>query len=198
MNREIKFRVYDEDLTIYKEFPKYGVSKNGKVYSFDYNHSGKCKEIHQYKDKDGYFYVYLMVDGKRYKRLVHRMILSSFISNPENKPQVNHINGIRNDNRLENLEWVTAKDNALHSYRSNGRKQTIKQRKLASDRFTGINNPKSKINFEIVCEIRKDRKLGMFLKDISKKYNISISQCSQICNNKFWKVIGNVWENEVD
>jgi len=52
----------------------------------------------------------------------HVLVAKSFIPNPDNKPQVNHINGIRHDNRIENLEWVTASENVRHGFSSNGRK----------------------------------------------------------------------------
>lgn len=186
MNREIK-----GNWAIYKEFPKYGVNKSGQVCSFDYNHTRKLKIIKQYKDRDGYKYVFLIVDNKRYKRLVHRMVLTTFIPNLENKPQVNHINGTRDDNRLENLEWCTAKENVIHSYKINNKKTSDLSRKKASERFSKTNNPKAKITQTIAEKIRRDRKRGCLLKEIAKKYNLSISQCSCICKNKFWNICDN-------
>ncbi len=65
----------------------------------------------------GYCYVSLRKNNKNCRIAVHRLLLETFSSNPENKPFVNHKNGIRNDNRLENLEWCTQQENILHSYR---------------------------------------------------------------------------------
>lgn len=180
MERVIKFRLWEE-------FPKYEVGDNGSIWSLNYNNTQQRHEIKQHIDKYGYKYVVLVVDGKRYKRLVHRMVAISFIENPENKPQVNHVDGNKINNIVENLEWNTARENVIHSYASNLKRTTEKQKLVASIRYSGTNNPKCKLTKEIVSEIRKLRGEGNTLDELSVRYNISKSQVSSICTFKTWK-----------
>lgn len=66
-------------------------------------------------DRRGYLRLRVTLDRKKYVYKVHRLVASAFIENPEGKPQVNHINGIKTDNRACNLEWVCNKENAHHA-----------------------------------------------------------------------------------
>lgn len=100
----------------------YQVSNKGNVKSLIYKRqNGNASILKLVTKNNGYIQVTLVKD--EYKSIqVHRLVAQMFIPNPENKPQVNHINGIRNDNRVENLEWVTASENQIHSHRILGNK----------------------------------------------------------------------------
>jgi len=64
----------------------------------------------------GYCVINLFKDNKSHYKRVHRLVAEAFIPNPNKKPCVNHINGIKTDNRIENLEWCTHSENEIHSY----------------------------------------------------------------------------------
>ena len=110
-----------------KDYKGYFISDDGKVYcnlgrgNRDKNKTVDLYEIKPRLTKNGYERVYARQTStnKRKDLYVHRLVAEYFIPNPNNKKYVNHINCIRNDNRVENLEWVTAKENTDYTIKNN-------------------------------------------------------------------------------
>jgi hypothetical protein len=93
----------------YEDF--YKVSSSGLVWRI-----GKSKCLKQHKDRHGYLYVTLCVNGKPAKKYVHRLVADTFIVGGSDLLQVNHIDGVKSNNVYLNLEWVTAKENIRHAF----------------------------------------------------------------------------------
>lgn len=93
----------------------YEISSLGKFKSSKY---GRKTILTQQIGTTGYFHVFLSVKSKVKIIKTHRLVAKAFIPNPQNKPQVNHKDGNKLNNRLSNLEWVTHKENAEHAYKS--------------------------------------------------------------------------------
>ena len=119
---------------IWKEIPgfdgAYQISNFGNVRSCDRmiyykkgNPSAPCKHeksrtINQHKSNSGYYRVGLRKNTIRKFYSVHRLVAQTFLDNPDNKPQVNHIDGNRENNRVDNLEWVTSSENINHAFQT--------------------------------------------------------------------------------
>ena len=116
------------------------------------------------KYRGNYKLIILSKYGNRILR-VHRLVAKTFIPNPLNKPEVNHINGDKTDNRVENLEWVTRKENTIHMYKTG---------------LGGGKTYKSKLTDENVIEIKELLKKGLLHKEIALKFNVSQTTISLI------------------
>lgn len=148
----------------------YQISNLGRVKSLKRNILLKKK-----KEKTGYNSVYLFKNGIGKYWRVHRLVCVSFIPNPNNYPIINHINGIKDDNKLDNLEWCTVSYNTKDAY---DKKYIIPKK--------GAEKKNSKLTDEQVLIIRNTNKTQ---KEISIIYNISKSLVSLIKNKKRWSHI---------
>lgn len=110
----------------------YKISEDGEILSIKRNKNLKC-----YPNDYGYIVVGLSKEGVFKHYFVHRLIALAFIPNPTNKPEVNHINGIKEDNSIHNLEWCTRSENNQHCWDKGLKKTTEKQknhmRKIAKE-----------------------------------------------------------------
>lgn len=93
------------------EFPNYSVSSDGLVRN---DKRGIIKTPHL--DDCGYHELNLYKDGAGHHRKIHRLVAEAFVENPESKTQVNHKDGCKTNNNVDNLEWSTASENMLHAY----------------------------------------------------------------------------------
>jgi hypothetical protein len=95
------------------------IGPKGKIFDRTYPE----KVLKYGKDKKGYYRTVLSLDGINTTVKVHRIVAQTFIPNPENKPQVNHIDGNKTNNRIDNLEWCNNQENQDHSWKTGLRKR---------------------------------------------------------------------------
>ena len=148
-------------------YEKYEVSDAGNVKNV---RTGRT--LGRRLDKDGYPSVYLYSNGKGVNKKVHRLVANAFLDRDPNRDQINHKNGIKEDNRVDNLEWCTRSENTKHAY-SLGL--------LHSDMASAI-SARSKVSSKDKLEILDMRSRGFRLKDIAHRYNMSISGIHYICS----------------
>jgi hypothetical protein len=126
--------------------------------------------------KRGYCNIGLSIFNVLYYFLVHRLVAELYIPNPDNKPEVNHKNGIKSDNRVSNLEWNTRKENQQHSAK------VLKNK-------VGINNYQSKFTEEEIQYIRSNyipRHKEFSQNALSRKFNVNQKTIWCIIHNKTW------------
>ena len=156
----------------------YWIYPNGDILTkTHYGVKGRERILKPATDKKGYLRFGLMKNSKLYTKKGHRLVAENYIPNPNNYPQVNHINGIKNDNRVENLEWCTNKQNAHHA--------------IANGLFTFINvESQRKLTNEQAKEIRNNYVPNiMTRKMLSEIYNVSIWVIKDLLSYKTYKNI---------
>lgn len=175
-----------KDISGYEGF--YQVSNMYRVKSLErIVNSGNGKRIEGSKiikmrlNERGYYRLSLSKNGECKNFTLHRLIAKAFIPNPHNKPEINHINGIKTDNRIDNLEWVTTKENVIHA-------ETIGLRN--KNRANGEKNGASKLTEKQVIDIREKFKTNKYTKlSLAKEYNVGQTLIGYIISRKYWKHI---------
>ena len=144
---------------------KYLVTSSGIILS----NVGRQKELVGKVTKEGYHTVVLTINGKKIYRNVHRIVAEAFIPNPTNLPQVNHIDGNKLNNSVDNLEWVNSKDNLIHA----------RDNKLL----------RCKLDMAKANEIRMLYNKGnTTYTKLAERFNISKSLVGAILNNERWQI----------
>lgn len=160
---------------------RYTVTSAGDVYSnYIVSHRvnkkrGEPKKLKQFDGKDGYPVVTLCFNGSRKNHKIHRLVLSSFVENPQNKPFACHKNGDIKDNNIDNLYWGTRKENGQDMVRHGNSLRGQKQNKC-------------KLQEIDVLSIR-----GQFgnksAKNLAKDFSVSVSNIYRIINRETWNYV---------
>jgi hypothetical protein len=162
----------------------YEVSNYGKIRSLDrydatkqfVSKRVKGKVLVQGIKKNGYLTVMLCKNAIQKRFHVHRLIAQTFIPNPENNPEVNHKNGIKTDNRVQNLEWNTSAENRKHAKDNNLMKK-------------GEKHSSSKLTEKNILAIRRLYKINpnFHKTNIAKKLGVRDTTIHKIIKNQRWK-----------
>lgn len=148
---------------------KYEVSNLGNVR----NYNTKRKLSTRKTNGNGYIVCRLL--GKN--QYFHRLVAKAFLNNPDNLPEVNHINGVKSDNRVENLEWCDSKQNQIHASKIGVLPK-------------GEDHPNSKLTESQVLDIRNSYSKGLVTQcELAEKYNIHQLSVWEIIHRRTWKHI---------
>lgn len=165
-------------ICINNEKTRYIVRTDGRIFSTNYRMSGKIHELSKVTDTGGYQEVKLSIHNKSFLAQVHQLVAQAFILNSNNYDEVNHIDGNKKNNHVENLEWSSRSDNLKHAYANN----LIKP-------ICGENHSKTNLSNKTVrkiCELIED---NVGLKTISKITGVPYLIVNSIYHKRTWNSI---------
>lgn len=162
------------------DYPSYSVSDKGEV-----RNDVTCRVLRAGVNRNGYVHVVLCNNGKTKNKDVHRLVAEAFVPNPYNKPQVNHIDGNKQNNDANNLEWMTAKENINHAFNildSSSHREKIRLSRLDNQ-------------YRAIPVIRvEDGKIYESIKEASDDMKISHTLISRVCRYEKGTACGYHWK----
>ena len=164
---------------INNEPTKYIIYEDGRIYSEITN-----KFLKPFPNPQGYYLIDIHHNGSSYTRQLHRLVALSFIPNPDNLETVNHKDGIKSHNWVDNLEWMTRLDNVRHAWATG----------LAKPRY-GTDNPANVYSVETihkVCQLLEIGKLGN--KQIAELCNVNVTLIRDIKFRNKWAMIAKLYD----
>lgn len=169
----------------------YEISNLGYVVGVErYSKNGRFNKRHIIKKyvnpKNGYVYTSIYKNGVNYNKRLHRILAEHFIENKFNKPYINHKDGNRQNNNLDNLEWVTPKENSRHMYDVLGFMPSKEKMDRMRENNRGEKHHKSKLTREQVLEIRSKFKEGKSEVSLANEYKVTKNAIRCIKIGKSW------------
>lgn len=162
---------------------KYAVSDKGRIASF-----WKVKPIilRPHPCKNGYLKVIIYYPAGERCMMPHRLVALHHVENPDQKPEVNHKDGVKTNNQATNLEWATRGENVRHQV-ANGLFNGWKKGDVIINRHRGERSPTAILNADQVRQIRLDRAAGLTHRVLAEKYGVKMSTISSAIS--CWKHI---------
>lgn len=156
-----------------KSFPNYIISSYGKIYNTKTNILLTSRD-----NGHGYLYVDLYKNSKHKRYYVHRLVANTFIPNLENKKEVNHIDGDKNNNSVSNLEWVTSSENSRHAWKNNLVHSTLKHKEASKRNLRKITKEQYEKGYKKRCQIIKNK--GKKIHSLEQKNNYIPLYCIEL------------------
>lgn len=152
---------------------KYQVNTKGEVRSLNYGRMNKICVLKPYLGNRGYLSVVLSKDNKTKIKMVHKLVAEAFIPNEDDKPFIDHINNIKTDNRVENLRWVTHKENMRNPLTRKRFSESAKKRPISKNALK---------NWQRRIYCKELNKTFDSITQASKELNIPIACISRVCS----------------